>query len=89
MDGLTDIALRVTGNVTLSRRVVGVLGFAIGAAGLLLSTLTHDPKTCVYFNWIAFAAFEVTVSVSWAIPLDIKAAGDYAGSGRRGDEQLR
>lgn len=75
---LTDIALRITGNVKFSRRVVGVLGFLVGAVAMLLSTQTHDPKTCVYFNWIAFAAMEVTVSVSWAIPLDI--AGDYAGS---------
>jgi MFS transporter, ACS family, glucarate transporter len=75
---LTDAALRVTGNVKLSRRVVGMLGFVIGAAGMLFSTLTHDPRTCVYLNWIAIAGFEVTVSVSWAIPLDI--AGDYAGS---------
>jgi len=75
---LTDFALRVTGNVKLSRRVVGMAGFMIAAVGILSSTLTRDPKTCVYFNWIAFAGLEVTVSVSWAIPLDI--AGDYAGS---------
>ena len=58
--------------------VVGVLGFLIAAVGVYASTLAKDPKTCVYLNFIAFAASEVTVSVSWAIPLDI--AGDYAGS---------
>jgi MFS family permease len=40
--------------------------------------LTHDPKTCVAFSCLAFGALEVTVAVSWAIPLDI--GGDFAGS---------
>jgi sugar phosphate permease len=75
---LTDLVLRVTGDVKRARRLVGILGFVIAALGIYSSTLTHDPKTCVYLNWIAFAGLEVTVSVSWAIPLDI--AGDYAGS---------
>lgn len=75
---LTDLALRVTGDVKRSRRMVGILGFVIAAVGMLSATLTKDPRTCVYLNWIAFAGLEVTVSVSWAIPLDI--AGDYAGS---------
>ena len=75
---LTDLVLRLTGDVRRSRRMVGIFGFVVGALGILSSTLTHDPRTCVYLNWIAFAGLEVTVSVSWAIPLDI--AGDYAGS---------
>jgi len=75
---LTDLALRVTGDVRRSRRMVGILGFVIAAVGIYSATVTRDPKTCVYLNWIAFAGLEVTVSVSWAIPLDI--AGDYAGS---------
>jgi MFS family permease len=75
---LTDMLLRRTGNVTLSRRVVGAAGFLLGAAGIIPATLTHDPKTCVAFSCLAFGALEVTVAVSWAIPLDI--AGDFAGS---------
>lgn len=75
---LTDLVMRFTGDVRRSRRVVGIFGFVIAALGILSSTLTSDPKLCVYLNWIAFAGLEVTVSVSWAIPLDI--AGDYAGS---------
>lgn len=75
---LTDQMLRVTGDVKRARRVIGVLGFVIAAVGVYASTLTKDPKTCVYLNFIAFAGAEVTVSVSWAIPLDI--AGDFAGS---------
>ncbi len=75
---LTDQVLRVTGDVKRARRLVGVCGFLIAAVGVYASTLAKDPRTCVYLNFIAFAASEVTVSVSWAIPLDI--AGDFAGS---------
>ncbi len=75
---LTDLVMQFTGDVRRSRRVVGIFGFVIAALGILSSILTKDPKLCVYLNWIAFAGLEVTVSVSWAIPLDI--AGDYAGS---------
>lgn len=75
---LTDSLLRRTGNVTLARRVVGAAGFLVGAAGIIPATLTADPKACVAFSCLAFGALEVTVAVSWAIPLDI--AGDFAGS---------
>jgi MFS family permease len=75
---LTDLLLRRTGNITLSRRAVGAAGFILGAAGIIPATLTHDPRTCVAFSCLAFGALEVTVAVSWAIPLDI--AGDFAGS---------
>lgn len=75
---LTDLLLRRTGNVTWSRRLVGAAGFILGAAGIIPATLTHDPKTCVAFSCLAFGALEVTVAVSWAIPLDI--GGDFAGS---------
>lgn len=61
-----------------ARRLIGIFGFVIAAVGVYCSTLTHDPKTCVYLNFIGFAGAEMTVSVSWAIPLDI--AGDFAGS---------
>ena len=41
-------------------------------------TLTASPGLCVLFTCLAFFGVEVTVGVSWAIPLDI--AGDRAGS---------
>ncbi|HEY7333328.1 MAG TPA: MFS transporter [Bryobacteraceae bacterium] len=74
----SDLLLRLTGNIRSARRIVGVAGFLIAAAGILPATLTHDPKACVWFSCLAFGGLELTVSVSWAIPLDI--AGDFAGS---------
>jgi MFS family permease len=75
---LSDILLRASGNVTRSRRVVGIAGFLIAALGILPATLTKDPKMCVAFSCLAFGGLELTIGVSWAIPLDI--GGDFAGS---------
>jgi MFS transporter, ACS family, glucarate transporter len=74
----SDLLLRLSGDVKRARRTVGVAGFLIAAAGILPATLTHDPRACVAFSCLAFGGLELTVSVSWAIPLDI--AGDFAGS---------
>ena len=74
---LSDLFLRRTGNVTHARRIVGIAGFIIAAVGILPATLTHDPKLCVAFSCLAFGGLELTVGVSWAIPLDI--GGDFAG----------
>ena len=75
---LSDRILRWTGDVTRSRRIVGIGGFLIAALGILPATLTHDPRVCVAFSCLAFGGLELTVGVSWAIPLDI--GGDFAGS---------
>jgi MFS family permease len=75
---LSDLLLRRTGDIKRSRRLVGIVGFLIAAVGILPATLTADPKICVAFSCLAFGGLELTVGVSWAIPLDI--AGDFAGS---------
>jgi MFS transporter, ACS family, glucarate transporter len=75
---LSDILLRANSDVKQSRRVVGVAGFLLASAGIIPATLTHDPQTCVVWSCIAFFGLEITVGVSWAIPLDI--GGDCAGS---------
>jgi MFS transporter, ACS family, glucarate transporter len=75
---ISDILLRRSGDVKRSRRLVGVAGFLIGAAAIIPATLTADPRTSVAFSCLAFGGLELTVGVSWAIPLDI--AGDFAGS---------
>jgi sugar phosphate permease len=74
----SDVLLRRTSNVKRSRRVVAVGGFLLAAAGIIPATLTTDPQTCVAWSCIAFFGLEITVGVSWAIPLDI--GGDCAGS---------
>ena len=61
-----------------ARQSVAVLGFLMAAAAIVPATLTSDPMTCVWFTCAAVFALEVTVGVSWAVPLDI--GGDYAGS---------
>jgi sugar phosphate permease len=74
----SDVLLHRTANVKRSRRVVAVGGFLLAAAGIIPATLTTDPQTCVAWSCIAFFGLEITVGVSWAIPLDI--GGDCAGS---------
>jgi sugar phosphate permease len=75
---LTDFLFRHTGNLRRSRRVVGIAGFLIAAAAIIPATLTANAKLCVALSCLAFGGLELTVGVSWAIPLDI--AGDFAGS---------
>ena len=75
---LTDrLAIR-SGNLREARRVVGVAGFLIAALGIVPATLTANPEVCVAFSCLAFFGLEITISVSWAIPLDV--GGDFAGS---------
>ncbi len=61
-----------------ARRFVAVAGFLLAAAGIVPAVLASSPETCVAFTCIALFGLEVTVGVSWAIPLDI--GGDFAGS---------
>ena len=68
-----------TSDVKRSRRVGRLSpGFFSPPWRIVPATLTADPQTCVIWSCIAFFGLEVTVGVSWAIPLDI--GGDYAGS---------
>jgi sugar phosphate permease len=75
---LSDLVLKRTGDVKRARRVVAVSGFGIAALGILPATLTSDAVASVLFSCVGVFGLELTVGVSWAIPLDI--AGDYAGS---------
>lgn len=74
----TDRWAERTGNLRLARRSVGSIGFALAALGIVPATMTANPELCVLFTCIAFFGLEVTVGVSWAVPLDI--GGDFAGS---------
>jgi sugar phosphate permease len=67
-----------TGNLRMARKVVACSGFVIAAAFILPATLTGNPYASVAYTCVAVFGLELTVGVSWAIPLDI--GGDYAGS---------
>jgi sugar phosphate permease len=75
---ISDVWFKRTGNLAVARRAVGVVGFLIASASIIPATLTTDPFTCVLFSCLAVFGLELTVGVSWALPLDIGA--DYAGS---------
>jgi sugar phosphate permease len=74
----SDFLARRTGNLKISRRSVAVFGFLLAAAAIVPAALTRDPIQCVVYTCLALFGLELTVGVSWAIPLDI--GGDWAGS---------
>jgi MFS family permease len=75
---LTDGWLKRTGDITRARRVIGFTGFALATAAMIPAALTDSSMTSVWFSCLAVFGLELTVGVSWAVPLDI--GGDYAGS---------
>jgi MFS family permease len=75
---VSDYLAHRTGNLKMARRGVAMFGFLLAAGGIIPATLTQDPQTCVWYTCLGVFGLELTVGVSWAIPLDIGA--DYAGS---------
>lgn len=67
-----------TGNLKAARRGIAILGFVIAAGSIMPATFTNHTVTSVLFSCLAVFGLELTVGVSWAIPLDI--GGDFAGS---------
>lgn len=67
-----------TGNLKTARRGIAIAGFVIAAGSIVPATFTAHTVTSVLFSCLAVFGLELTVGVSWAIPLDI--GGDYAGS---------
>ncbi len=74
----SDLWVTRTGNLKLARRAVAVFGFLLAAGAIIPATFTTSPVASVWYTCIALFGLEVTVGVSWAVPLDIGA--DYAGS---------
>ncbi len=74
----SDRWARSSGNLKAARRGVALLGFLTAAAAIIPATFTSSATACVWYTCVAVFALELTVGVSWAIPLDI--GGDYAGS---------
>jgi MFS transporter, ACS family, glucarate transporter len=75
---MSDVYAKRSGDLKAARRVVGSTGFAVSAVFMVLACLTSHPISSVLYSCLAMFALELTVGVSWAIPLDI--GGDYAGS---------
>lgn len=75
---VSDLLVRHSGRLARSRRIVAVTGFLLAAGSILPATLTHNPISSVWFSCAAVFGLELTVGVSWALPLDI--AAEYAGS---------
>jgi sugar phosphate permease len=67
-----------SGNLKTARRGVAIAGFLLASCSILLATFTASPLASVWYSCVAVFGLEVTVGVSWAIPIDI--GGDYAGS---------
>ena len=74
----SDLLAHRTGNLKMARRGVAMAGFLLAAGGIIPAALTQNPEASVAFSCLGFFGLEVTVGVSWAIPLDI--GGDFAGS---------
>jgi MFS transporter, ACS family, glucarate transporter len=75
---LSDLWLKRSGNLVFARRFVGVGGFLLAGAAIIPATLTPNPLTNVLLTCVAVFGLELTVGVSWALPLDI--GSEYAGS---------
>jgi sugar phosphate permease len=75
---VSDRIAHKTGNVKLARSSVAVCGFLICAAAIIPATLATTPEVCVAFTFLGLFGLELTIGVSWAVPLDI--GGDWAGS---------
>ena len=75
---VSDRCAKRFGNLKAARRGVALAGFLLAAVFIVPATLTTNSVSSVLYSCVAVLGLELTVGVSWAIPLDI--GGDYAGS---------
>jgi sugar phosphate permease len=75
---LSDVWARRSGDLRAARRAIAIAGFLMAAICILPACYTSSPFTSVCYSCLAMFGLELTVGVSWAIPLDI--GGNYAGS---------
>jgi len=75
---VSDRCAKRFGNLKVARRAVALAGFVLAAVFIVPATFTQHSTASVLYSCVAVFGLEVTVGVSWAIPLDI--GGDYAGS---------
>ena len=75
---VSDLWLKRSSNIVRARRAVAMTGFAIAAVAAYPAFAVHDAGTSVLLASILFFGNEITVSISWALALDI--GGQIAGS---------
>ena len=75
---VSDFCAKRFGSLKIARRTVALAGFLLAAVFILPATFTPHSSASVLYSCIAVFGLEVTVGVSWAIPLDI--GGDCAGT---------
>ena len=75
---VSDLLAKTGLGLAKARQVVAIIGFLIGSVAILGACFSADATTSVIFSCVAMFGLELTVGVSWAIPLDI--GGDYSGS---------
>ncbi len=74
----SDLLLKRTGNLKLSRRIVAVAGFLLTSIAVPIACMAHDPLISVAYFAAGVFGLELTVGISWAMALDMGA--QFAGS---------
>jgi len=75
---LSDVWAKRSGDLRTARSAIAIAGFLMAALCILPACYTASPFASVCYSCLAMFGLELTVGVSWAIPLDI--GGNYAGS---------
>ena len=60
-----------SGNLTMSRRLPAIIGFALAAVGVVLMTNAQSDLSKVMFLTLAIFGADMTLSPSWAFCIDI------------------
>jgi MFS transporter, ACS family, glucarate transporter len=75
---LSDWLTRHTGSLRQGRRLVGLTGFALTAAGFAAAAASEGPLTAVICLTLAAGAMDLAVPVAWAACLDV--GGRFGGT---------
>jgi len=75
---ISDLRLKHSRNLTMSRRMVAMVGFLLAAACVWPAYKEPNPVVSVLLSGLVMFGLEATVGVSWALTLDI--GGEFAGS---------
>lgn len=78
---LVDRLYSSTNNLSISRRVPAIIGFALAAIGLILMLPAESPQLSVIFLALAIFGADMTLSPSWSFCIDIGKENSGAVSG--------